>query len=215
MSPIFEGMITMTKDESGPAMLVLDKDVQFQDLQNLVEYIYTGSTVVPLDRMYSFLQLGHRFQVAGFASSHPQEQSQSFEENEAEIAETISNNMRASGFAEPPPEKEVIVSKEKEVSPAVQEKKVPKAKVPATTKRGRGRQSEGGTACKYCSKLCKTKQSAIVHETRSCGANPNLEYYTCPVCNKTIKPSSMYHHKMSHFFGSKGSKETSSKRSTV
>lgn len=159
MSPVFEGMLKMTNDP-GTALLVLDRDVDFQDLQNLVEYIYTGNTVVPQDRMNSFLDLGRRFQVAGFASSQPAEQQSSEElNNEEEITATISNNMRDSGFAGTPTRKVIVLQESPEVrpvilevqaenpevqaeSPAVAKHPVPRMTAAAAVKKTRGRPSK-------------------------------------------------------------------------
>lgn len=218
MSPVFESMIKMTKNENGQfAMLVLD-NVNFEDLQNLVQYIYTGSTLVPHDRMYGFLQLGNRFQVAGFANSRSVEPQRSEEpENEEEIAATISSNMMASEFAGTPVRKPLVELKTPMVeprAPAVEKKPVPRMSAPAAVKKKRGRQSkaakEGNSSeeaqqesppksdnqfrCQFCDKSYISKNSLYFHRTRSCSLNPDLKYYTCPVCNLKLKPSSKYQH---------------------
>lgn len=217
MSPVFEGMLKMTNDP-GTALLVLDRDVDFQDLQNLVEYIYTGNTVVPHDRMNSFLDLGRRFQVAGFASSQPAEQQSSEElNNEEEITATISNNMRDSGFAGTPTRKVIVVQESPEArpvilevqaeSPAVAKHPVPRMTAAAAVKKTRGRPSkaarERSSSRAREERLFKSpKTSKKASPTKSASQTKSETKtalpFLCLFCNKTYKSKiSLYRHKQS------------------
>lgn len=203
MSPVFEAMIKMTSDSPGPALLVLDRDVDFQDLQSLVEYIYTGNTVVQSDRMDRFLQLGYRFQVAGFSSAPPTEQSHQEPGNESEIAGTVSNIIIASQFAGTPSRKPVIEPESPAVaseSPEVKKKPVPRVTAPANVRKSRNRppSAENQFVCEFCNKPYTSRKSVKLHQTRACGQNPNLRLYTCSICNATVKPNMKYNHIKKH-----------------
>lgn len=218
MSPVFEGMLKMTNDP-GTALLVLDRDVDFQDLQNLVEYIYTGNTVVPHDRMNSFLDLGRRFQVAGFASSQPAEQQSSEELENEEIAATISNNMMDSGFAGTPTRKVIVVQESPQVravirevqaeSPAVAKHPAPRMTAAAAVKKTRGRPSKAARErsssrareerlFKSPKTSKKTSPVKSASPTKSASQTKAALPFLCLFCNKTYKSKiSLYRHKQS------------------
>lgn len=155
--------------------------------------------------MESFLLLGNRFQVAGFAISQPADHQNSEEsDHEEEIAATISNNMMASEFAGTPSRKSIVEPASPAVTPDTPEvlkKPVPRVTGPAKVQKSTGKPSKAGDSqflCEFCNNSYQSRKSVTIHQSRACSKNPNLKLYTCPFCNETMKPNKKYMHSKKH-----------------
>lgn len=180
MSPFFERLLL--QHVTHHPIIILSEDVTYQDLQDILNLIYTGRCEVSGERLKHFMDVGHKLEIIGMRQNDDNNNQACHPSFETTLTRQVDTS-------EMPPQAAPAKAKPKKL-PAI-----PRKLSIAVPKKQRAPAAEANYQCIHCAQLYK--KGLAIH-IRECLFNPNRVLVQCQICSMNLKPSQLTKHMDAH-----------------